>query len=69
MERVVTLKTNRSFYSVKEAADDSITVEEFINWLKEFNPKDKIVFSNDGGYTYGYIKERVINEKWYENTD
>ena len=60
---MVILKTNRTYYNVKEAANDSITVREFIEHLEgNFNLDDKIVFSNDGGYTYGYINENTAKE-------
>lgn len=65
-ERIITLSTNRSFYSIKEAADKSMTVEELIEELR-YLPRDcKVVFSNDGGYTYGYITDRHIDSEYWE---
>lgn len=57
---MVLLKTNRTYYSSEEAAKDSITVEELIEELSNLPSKEKIVFSNDNGYTYGYITPSVI---------
>lgn len=57
---MVLLKTNRTYYSSEEAAKDSITVEELIEELSNLPSKEKIVFSNDNGYTYGYITPGVI---------
>ena len=67
MEKIAILKTNRSEYSIKEAADDSITVREFIEHLQDNLDLDsRIVFSNDNGYTYGYITEDVIDENFWK---
>lgn len=60
--KIIGLSTNHTYYDIKEAIKDSITVGEFIDML-EYLPQDaKIVFRNDGGYTYGYINESVIKE-------
>lgn len=60
MSKIVQLKTNRRYYDLNEAAKDSITVRELIDLLENENLDAKIVFCNDGGYTYGYISERTI---------
>lgn len=62
MARIVILKTNRSYYDREEAAKESITLDEFIEILNQqgYNGKEKVVFSNDNGYTYGYINEDVV---------
>ena len=54
------LKTNRTYYSMQEALKDSITVGELIEELSHIPSNEKIVFSNDGGYTYGYINSSVV---------
>lgn len=67
MEKIAILATNRSEYSIKEAADYSITVRELIEHLQDnLDPDSRIVFSNDGGYTYGYITESVVGEEFWE---
>ena len=56
MIRIVTLNTNRSEYDIRDAAACSMTVRELIDELEcNYNENDKIVFSNDNGYTYGGI--------------
>ena len=63
MIRIVTLNTNRSEYDIRDAAACSITVGELIEELESnYNKGDKIVFSNDNGYTYGYVTEDRIAE-------
>lgn len=64
MKNIAILKTNRYEYDAKLAADRSITIREFIDLLKEnfYDLDTKIVFSNDGGYTYGYVTENTIDE-------
>ncbi len=62
MENIVTISTHRSDYSAEISAEKSITVEELIYILEEFDGEDKIVFSNDNGYTFGSISERDFQE-------
>lgn len=60
--RIVTLNTNRSEYDIRDAAAHSMTVRQFIDELEcNYNDTDKIVFSNDNGYTYGYIGAGYID--------
>ncbi len=58
---MVILEVNRTGYSVEQIENKCITVGEFISRLQEENPNEKICFSNDGGYTYGYINENSID--------
>lgn len=64
--RIITLSTNRSHYSIEGAAEDSMTVAELIEELKWLPGDCKVVFKNDGGYTYGYIKDRDIDSEYLE---
>lgn len=57
---MVYLKTNRTGYSPEQVVHGTMTVGELINRLSDENPNDKIVFSNDEGYTYGAIYEDSI---------
>ena len=66
MERIITIDTRRSDYSVKEAADNSMTVTELIEELRYLPGDCKVVFKNDGGYTYGYIRDRDIDSEYWE---
>lgn len=65
-ERIIVIDTNRSYYNVKQAADDSMTVEELIEELRYLPGDCKVVFRNDGGYTYGYLRDRYIDSEYYE---
>lgn len=62
MDSVVILKTNRSYYSATEARGDSISVGDLIDLLKHYDEDDKVIFSNDGGYTYGYICSDCVDD-------
>lgn len=64
--RIITIDTRRSDYSIKEAADDSITVDELIEELRNFPGDCKVVFKNDNGYTYGYIQSGDIDSEYIE---
>lgn len=59
---MVILRTNRTYYNAEEAARDSITVAELIECLENCSSSDKVIFSNDNGYTYGYISEKTVKE-------
>ena len=65
-ERIIVLDTNRSNYDIKEAADSSMTVAELIEELRYLPEDCKVVFRNDGGYTYGYIRDRFIDSEYWE---
>lgn len=60
---MVLLKTNRSGYLPKQVEDSTITVRELIELLENCNKNDKVFFSNDNGYTYGYINEDTVVER------
>ncbi len=66
MERIIALSTRRSDYSIKQAADESMTVEELIEELRYLPGDCKVVFKNDGGYTYGYIQGGDIDSEYPE---
>lgn len=70
MINIVILKTSRDSYDIRESADCSITVGELIRELKRnYDEDDKIVFSNDNGYTYGIIERESIDEERVETED
>lgn len=66
MQTIVKLNTSRDYYGIREAAESSITVEELINALSNFSPEDKVVFSNDRGYTYGVVYDETVEEERVE---
>ena len=67
METIVTLNTNRSEYDIREAAKCSCTVRELVDeLLSNYNEDDKIVFSNDNGYTFGYVGAGYIDAQRVE---
>ncbi len=56
------MNANRSEYDIRDAAACSMTVRELIDELEcNYNEDDKIVFSNDNGYTYGYVGAEFID--------
>lgn len=69
MQKIITLNTNRSEYDIREAAKSSITVKELIMELEQFDGEAKIVFSNDNGYTYGYVGAGYIDEHQVETEE
>lgn len=67
--RAIVLKTNRSYYNCEDAVADSISVRELKELLENYDEDAKIVFSNDNGYTYGYITESVVREIEFETAE
>ena len=63
MCKVITLNTNRSYYGINEAIENSITVEKLISELQNYPSDMKIIFRNDNDYTYGHITERSLDEE------
>lgn len=69
MFNIVILNTSRDTYDIRESADCSITVGELISELRNYEEDDKIVFSNDNGYTYGYIRRESLDDKLVETRE
>lgn len=62
------LDTHRSGYGIDQI-DNTLTVEELMDILSEFDPNAKVYFRNDGGYTYGGISESDFEEDWEDVDD
>lgn len=70
MQTIVMLLTNREEYDIRDAASRSMTVRQLIDELEcNYNEDDKIVFSNDHGYTYGYVGAGYIDSKRVETRE
>ncbi len=69
MVNIVMFNTSRDSYDIRESADCSMTVGELISELRNYDEDDKIVFSNDGGYTYGYIRRESLDDKLVETRE
>ena len=64
------LLTNREEYDIRDAASRSMTVRQLIDELEcNYNEDDKIVFSNDHGFTYGYVGAGYIDSKRVETRE
>lgn len=57
---MVTIEANRSAYNPKIAAARSMTVKELIEELNYYDDNEKVIISNDNGYTYGEIRATDI---------
>ena len=70
MQTIVMLLTNREEYDIRDAASRSMTVRQLIDELEcNYNEDDKIVFSNDHGFTYGYVGAGYIDSKRVETRE
>lgn len=55
------LNTKRNGYDVGQCGP-TMTVGELMNLLEDFDPETKLYLKNDGGYTYGSIRESDFEE-------
>ncbi len=62
----VTLQTKKEGYSTAQCGS-TMTVQEMIDCLPEFDPEAKIYFSNDNGYPYGSIHDYLFYEGYEED--
>ena len=58
----LTIEATRVGYSLHQVGS-TMTVRELIDFLEQYKDETKVYISNDGGYTYGAIKESLINEE------
>ena len=58
---MITINSTRNGYS-PEQCGRTLTVRELIDILEGFDENSKIYIQNDGGYTYGSIREEDIDE-------
>ena len=67
-ELVLFINTNRDGYS-PEQIGDTMTVGELKELLNDFNDNTKVMFKNDGGYTYGAISTFDFEDEYIEAED
>ena len=62
-KNVVVIEAIRQGYAIDQVIDRTMTVGELIYLLESrFDEDQPIVFSHDGGYTYGALREENISE-------
>lgn len=69
LHTAVLLNTRRTGYSIKQILDNkyTLTVQELMDYLSDFDPESPVVFSNDNGYTFGEIDGNSFDEVEIEN--
>ena len=55
------IEASRDGYSLDQITD-TLTVQELIDILSEYDPNSKVYLSHDNGYTYGGIRQYNISE-------
>jgi len=68
MNQIVLVNTSRDGYSVNQVRR-TMTVEELIDCLREFEPEAKVYLGFDNCYTYGGITRYDIVEKYTETEE
>ena len=62
-KNVVVIEAIRQGYAIDQVVNRTMTVGELIYLLESrFDEDQPIVFSHDGGYTYGALREENISE-------
>ena len=62
-KNVVVIEAIRQGYAIDQVVNITMTVGELIYLLESrFDEDQPIVFSHDGGYTYGALREENISE-------
>ncbi len=61
MENKVIIEASRDGYSLDQITD-TLTVQELIDILSEYDPNSKVYLSHDNGYTYVGIRQYNISE-------
>ena len=59
---MVVLETTRDCYGLEDIGS-TMTIRELKERLEDFDDDMQVVFSNDGGYTYGEIRRGLIHLK------
>lgn len=67
-KEVVYLNTHRTGYSAASCGE-TLTVEELIEILEQYEPGTPVYFNNDNGYTYGNISEDDISIDYVDIED
>jgi hypothetical protein len=65
---MIMINAKRNGYSPKQTGK-TLTVEELIEILEGFDPKEEIYIKNDNGYTYGSITQWDIDELYEEEDE
>ena len=57
---IVVINARRNAYSERDAAADSMTVQELRDLLSNYDSNARIVLCHDGGYSFGNLTEECI---------
>ena len=65
----ILFNTKKTGYSVNQVLEEksTLTVQELIDYLSDFDPNSPILFSNDDGYTFGELNDYTIDEIEIDN--
>ena len=64
-KQVIKIEAQREGYALNQITS-TMTVGELIAYLEQFDEDIKVYISHDGGYTYGGIRAKDIEEDWYD---
>ena len=64
-KQVIKIEAQREGYALNQITS-TMTVGELIAYLEQFDEDTKVYLSHDGGYTYGGIRAKDIEEDWYD---
>lgn len=64
-KQVLKIEAKREGYALSQI-QSTMTVGELIAYLEQFEDDTLVYLSHDGGYTYGGIRERDIEDDWVD---
>ena len=67
-KQVIKIGAEREGYALNQVTS-TMTVGELIAYLSQFEDDVKVYISHDNGYTYGGIREKDIEDDWYDDEE
>lgn len=68
MKSILYLDAYRECYSIDQV-HTTMTVQELIEYLSQFDEDAQVYLRHDGGYTYGTISSSNFEEEWVEDEE
>lgn len=65
----IVIDARREGYGPDQVMDNTMTVGELIDYLREYDSDVPVILSHDNGYTYGAISDYGITEDYFEVDD
>ena len=68
MKEIIYINANRTGYDIDQIWH-TMTVEELIAHLENYDPESPVYLKHDNGYTFGGITMQDFEEEWREDEE